>query len=150
MHRRWRAFGMGLLNDFIEVLHRKGLKATAQRIEISRILTEGRTHPSAEEVYREVKKKFPTISPATVYKTIQVLKKSGRVRELAFYDKKARFDGNMQPHIHLICLKCERIEDVIDRKVKDFIQQFSHKLSFKIEGQRIDFYGTCRNCQKQT
>ena len=141
---------MNLLNDFIEVLHREGLKATAQRIEISRILNESRTHPSAEEVYRQVKKKFPTISPATVYKTMRVLKKSGKVRELPFYDKKARFDGNMQPHIHLICLKCERIEDVIDQKVKDFIQHFSGKLSFKIEGQRIDFYGICRNCQRQT
>jgi Fur family peroxide stress response transcriptional regulator len=141
---------MSLLNDFIEVLHREGLKATAQRIEISRILNESRTHPSAEEVYREVKKKFPTISPATVYKTIRVLKKAGKVRELAFYDKKTRFNGNMQPHIHLICLRCNRIEDVIDRKVKDSLQHFSDKLSFKIEGERIDLYGICRECQAQS
>jgi len=141
---------MGVLDDFIEVLHKKGLKATAQRIEIARILTESRTHPSAEEVYRKVREKFPTISPATVYKTIQVLKKAGKVQELAFYDEKARFDANMQSHINLICLKCERIEDVIDPRVKEFVLQFSDKAGFKIEGQRIDFYGICRDCRRRT
>jgi len=138
------------LDDFIEILHKKGLKATAQRIEISRILTESRTHPSAEEVYLKVKEKFPTISPATVYKTIQVLKKAGKVQELAFYDKRTRFDVNMHPHINLICIKCEKIEDVIDKKLKGFVLQFSDKRGFKIEGQRIDFYGICRDCKSQT
>ncbi len=139
-----------MLNDFIKVLHKKRLKATAQRIEIARLLIESRTHPSAEEIYHKAKEKFPTISPATVYKTIQVLKKSGKVQELALYDKKTRFDANMQPHINLVCLKCEKIEDVIDPKVEEFIHQFSEKLGFRTEGQRIDLYGICGDCQEES
>ena len=141
---------MSLLNDFVDTLHNKGYKATAQRVEILKILTESRAHPTAEEVYRKVKKKFPTLSPATVYKTMQVLKEAGKVQELAFYDEKTRFDGNMQPHIHLVCLRCDRIEDLNDPKVEEFVQRFSGKLGFMREGQRIDFYGTCKDCQKQT
>jgi Fur family peroxide stress response transcriptional regulator len=135
------------LNDFIGVLHEKGFRATAQRIEILKILSQSQTHPTAEEIYCKVRKKFPTISPATVYKTIQVLKEAGKVLELAFYDEKTRFDPNMQPHINLICLKCKRIKDVIDPKVEEFVKQFFDKSGFKREGQRIDFYGICTDCQ---
>jgi Fur family peroxide stress response transcriptional regulator len=139
-----------LVNDLIEVLRKKGLKATAQRIHILNTLIQSQTHPTAEEMYHKVKEEFPTISPATVYKTLQVLKQAGRVQELAFYNKKTRFDANIQPHINLVCLKCERVKDVVDPKVKEFVQEFSKKLHFKIEGQRIDFYGFCRICQEQT
>ena len=138
------------LTPFIEVLHRRNLKATAQRIEILKILTKSRTHPTAEEVYGQAKLRFPTISPATVYKTIQALKEVGKVQELAFYEKKTRFDGNVQPHINALCVKCGSIEDVIDPKVEEFIQHFLGKLTYKIESQRIDFYGTCSDCQKRT
>lgn len=140
---------MNSLNEFIEILHKNGFKATAQRIEILNTLTRSQTHPTAEEVYREVRKKFPTISAATVYKTIQVLKEAGKVQELAFYDKKARFDANMQPHINLVCLRCGSIQDVLDPKVGEFVKQFSSGSSFDTEGQRIDFYGNCRACQRR-
>jgi Fur family peroxide stress response transcriptional regulator len=143
-------FEMSMLNDFVEVLHRNGYKATAQRLEILKILTESREHPTAEEVYVEVREKFPTISRATVYKTIQVLKEAGRVQELAFYDKKTRFDPSMQPHINMVCLKCGRIEDVIDPSVEELIQRISNEQHFKMEGQRIDFYGTCMHCREGT
>ncbi len=68
-----------------------------------KFLTATKIHPTAEEVYEKLRGKLPTISPATVYKTIQVLKEVGKVQELAFYDSKTRFDANMQPHINLIC-----------------------------------------------
>ena len=137
------------INKFIAVLHEKGFKATPQRIEISKILSQNKKHPTAEEVYYKVREKFPTISPATVYKTIQLLKESGKVQELAFYDKKTRFDTNMEPHINLVCQKCGRIEDLNDLKVKEFIKQFSVKSGFKIEGHRIDFYRICRYCENR-
>jgi Fur family peroxide stress response transcriptional regulator len=148
-HRFKKGEIMAPLTDLIEALHGKGFKATAQRIEILKMLSETRSHPTAEEVDHKVREKFPTISPATVYKTIQVLKEAGKVQELAFYDKKTRFDANMQPHINLVCLKCEKIEDIMGPKVKEFVQKFADKSDFKIEGQRIDYYGICRDCQKK-
>jgi len=140
---------MNKIADLVNVLHEKGLKATAQRIEILKVLTEIRSHPTAEEVDQKVREKFPTISPATVYKTLQALKEAGKIQELAFYDKKTRFDANMQPHINLVCLNCEKIEDIMDPKVKEFVEKVASKLDFKIEEQRIDYYGTCRDCQKK-
>jgi Fur family peroxide stress response transcriptional regulator len=138
---------MDKLNQFIEVLHENGFKATPQRIEILNILTKSHTHPTVDEVYQKVKKKFPTISPATVYKTIQALKEARKVQELPFYDDKTRLDANMEPHVNLVCLKCEKITDLINPKVKEFVKNQSEKASFKMEGQRIDFYGICEECQ---
>lgn len=138
---------MDKLDQFIEVLHNNGFKATPQRIEILNILTESHTHPTVNEVYQKVKKKFPTISPATVYKTVQVLKEARKVQELTFYDEKTRLDANMEPHINLVCLRCKKITDHQDLKVIDFVQYHSKKSAFKNERQRIDFYGICKQCQ---
>jgi Fur family peroxide stress response transcriptional regulator len=138
---------MTKLNEFIEILHKNGLKATPQRLEILNILTKSHAHPTVEEVYQNVKKKFPTISPATVYKTVQVLKEARKIQELPFYDEKTHIDGNVEPHINLICLKCKKITDLINPKVAEFVNHYSEKVDFKIEGQRIDFYGICKKCQ---
>jgi len=138
---------MEKLNQFIEVLHENGFKATPQRIEILKILTKSHTHPTVDELYQRVKKIFPTTSPATVYKTVQVLKEAKKVQELSFYDEKTRLDSNMEPHINLVCLKCEKITDLINSKVSEFVKYYSEKSAFKREGQRIDFYGICKECQ---
>lgn len=140
---------MRKIDEFIEILHQNGFKATAHRIEILNILTQTKTHPTAEDMYQKVKEKFPTISPATVYKTIQVLKNARKIQELAFYDSKTRFEANMEPHINLICTKCGKIEDLMDSKIKKFVDQLSNKISVNLEGQRIDFYTTCRECLKK-
>lgn len=138
---------MNKLNQFIEVLHNNGFKATPQRIEILKILTESHTHPTVDEVYQKVKNKFPTISRATVYKTVQVLKEAQKVQELTFYDEKTRLDANMEPHINLVCLNCKKISDLHDPKIKEFVKYHSKKSTFKNESQRIDFYGICKQCQ---
>ncbi|MEM3017773.1 MAG: transcriptional repressor [Candidatus Bathyarchaeia archaeon] len=130
-------------------MHKSGFKATAQRIEILNILSQSQTHPTAEEVYHEARKKFPTISAATVYKTIQALKEAGRVQQLPFYGGKARFEANVEPHINLICLNCSRIQDLFDPRVNEFIKQFSGGSGFKVKSQRLDFYGTCKHCREQ-
>jgi Fur family peroxide stress response transcriptional regulator len=138
---------MTSINEYVNVLRKSGLRATAQRIEILNILTQGEIHPTAEEVYHKARKKFPTISAATVYKTIQALKEAGRVQQLAFYGDKARFEANTEPHINLVCLRCGRIQDVFDPRVNEFIKQFSNRSSFKVESQRIDLYGACKHCR---
>lgn len=137
------------LDQNIEILRKSGFRITSQRIEILKLVTESRDHPSVEDVYNQVKEKFPTISPATVYKTFQILKESGMIQELAFYDGKTRVDANMDPHINLVCTKCGKIKDLYHEKVDELVTQVSEHTRFKILSQRIDLYGICRDCQKQ-
>ena len=107
----------------IEALRNKGYKATPQRIAICRIALNSRTHPSAQEVYAEVKKIHPTVSLATVYKTLEVLADLELVQEINFPKGQARFDSYMNPHINLICLKCGNITDLDDITVKEITKR---------------------------
>ena len=130
----------------IEVLRSKGYKATLQRIAICRIALNSRAHPSAQQVYDEVKKIHPTVSLATVYKTLEVLENLDLVREINFPKGQARFDSYMNPHINLICLKCGSITDLDDVTLKEITRKVAAATKFKPTGQRVDVYGICQKC----
>jgi Fur family peroxide stress response transcriptional regulator len=130
----------------IEALRSKGYKATPQRIAICRIALNSRAHPSAQQVYDEVKKIHPTVSLATVYKTLEVLGDLDLVQELNFPEGQARFDSYMTPHINLICLKCGAITDLDDKTIKEITRKVAAATKFKPTGQRMDVYGICEKC----
>jgi Fur family peroxide stress response transcriptional regulator len=130
----------------IEALRSKGYKATPQRIAICRIALNSRAHPSAQQVYDEVKKIHPTVSLATVYKTLEVLRDLDLVQEINFPKGQARFDSYMNPHINLICLKCGSITDLDDVTVKEITRKVAAATKFKPTGQRMDVYGICQKC----
>ena len=130
----------------IEALRSKGYKATPQRIAICRMAVNSRAHPSAQQVYDEVKKIHPTVSLATVYKTLEVLRDLDLVQEINFPKGQARFDSYMSPHINLVCLKCGNITDLDDMTIKEITQKVTSSAKFKPTGQRMDVYGICQKC----
>jgi Fur family peroxide stress response transcriptional regulator len=132
----------------IEVLRTKGYKATPQRIAICRIAIHSREHPTAKSIYNRVKKIYPTVSLATVYKTLEVLRELNLIQELNFPEGQARFDSYIKPHVNLICLQCGDIEDLDDPTAKEISEKVSSSTKFKPGGQRIDVYGTCSKCSK--
>ena len=131
----------------IEALRSKGYKATPQRIAICRIALNSRAHPSAQQVYHEVKKIHPTVSLATVYKTLEVLRDLDLVQEINFPKGQARFDSYMSPHINLVCLKCGSITDLDDMTIKEVTRKVAASTKFELTGQRMDFYGICQKCR---
>lgn len=132
--------------SLIEALRSEGYKATPQRIAICRIALNSRTHPSAQQVYKEVKKTHPTVSLATVYKSLQVLRDLDLVQEINFPKGQARFDSYMNPHINLICLKCGNITDIDDVTLKEITRKAAEAKKFKSTGQSVDVYGICQKC----
>ena len=130
----------------IEALRKKGYKATPQRIAICRFALNSRDHPSAQQVYEEVKKIHPTVSLATVYKTLQVLKNLDLIQEINLPQGQARFDSYMEPHINLVCLQCGSIFDLDDASAIELTRRIAAAMKFRPKGQRIDIFGTCRRC----
>jgi Fur family transcriptional regulator, peroxide stress response regulator len=124
-----------------------GIKLTPQRIAILEYLEGNLSHPSAEDVYRAVLRKFPTMSFATVYNTLETLKQSGRVAELTGDPGKKRFDPNPRPHHHLICTRCRRIVDVQVEFRLPVAER--DRAGFEITGNHIEFFGTCPDCKKR-
>lgn len=88
------------------------IKKTAQSKFIYDYIKNTKTHPSAEEIYHEARKHLPYITRATVYNVIKRLMAKGEIRELNIKKGVSVFDGNPEPHAHLKCRVCGRIEDI--------------------------------------
>jgi Fur family peroxide stress response transcriptional regulator len=136
--------------SIIEALRRKGYKATTQRIAICRFVLHSRDHPTAQRIYSEVKKVHLTVSLATVYKTLKILKELGLVQELNFPQGQTRFDCYMKPHINLVCLRCGNIRDLDDLTAQEIVGRVVAAAKFTITGQRLDLYGVCEKCARKT
>jgi Fur family peroxide stress response transcriptional regulator len=136
--------------SIIETLRKKGYKATTQRIAICRFALRSRDHPSAKRIYDEVKKVHPTVSLATVYKTLQILSEQGLIQELDLPESQARFDSYVEPHINLVCLQCGNIQDFDDSAAREMVERVAAKAEFTRTGQRIDIYGICKTCRDRT
>jgi Fur family peroxide stress response transcriptional regulator len=122
----------------------KSMKMTPQRMAIMKHLDGNTYHPSAADIYGALREQFPTMSLATVYNTLEVLKEQGAVIELSIDRGKKRFDPNPKPHHHLMCIKCRAIVDVFVEfplTLPDAQTQ-----GFEIIGNRVDFYGICKSC----
>jgi Fur family transcriptional regulator, peroxide stress response regulator len=123
-----------------------GLKLTPQRMAIFDYLDGNKDHPSAEEIYTAVLKRFPTMSFATVYNTLSALRDKGGVRELTIDPAKKRYDPEPGRHNHLICLACKKVVDIqIDY---DLELPNSVKQDFTVFNNQVEFYGVCPGCKE--
>lgn len=124
-----------------------GFKLTPQRLAIVDYLKDNTDHPSAEDIYAAVSKRFPTMSFATVYNTLETLRQRGDLSELALESGRKRFDPNPHPHHHLICTSCKKIVDVhTDYRLSVPVEE---RADFEIAGSRVEFYGLCGKCRKK-
>ena len=138
------------LDQMLSKLKGRDFRITPQRIAILNILAKNKEHPSVEDLFKEVKKQFPTTSLATVYKTVSLLKELNEVLELGFADGSNRYDGNKPfPHPHVICTKCKKIMDPELVHLGDISKEMSMKTGYKIFSHRLDFFGLCPKCQKK-
>ena len=123
------------------------IKLTPQRLAILEYLEGNKAHPSAADIYKGVSKRYPTMSFATVYNTLETLREKGRVLELSIDSGKMRFDPNTKPHHHLICVQCKNITDV-HRKFALNLPE-GEQCDYEIIGNHVDFYGICPNCKQE-
>ena len=135
--------------SIIETLRKKGYKATPQRIAICRFALQSRDHPTAQRIYDEVKKVHPTVSLATVYKTLQILAQHNLVQELDLPESQARFDSYVEPHVNLVCVRCGNIQDFDDDAAQELVERVAAKAEFTRTGQRLDVYGMCKTCRNK-
>jgi Fe2+ or Zn2+ uptake regulation protein len=121
----------------------KDLRNTSQREKILSYLQQVNNHPTAKQIYQEIKKELPHLSLATVYRNLDFLADQGLVQLVDENPK--RFDGNTECHSHLVCEKCGRIYDVFE----EFSVYSKEKVKKgKVNNCEICFYGVCKNCLK--
>jgi len=123
----------------------KKTRRTPQKLAIFEFLSNNKNHPSAEDIYRALSARFPTMSLSTVYNVLKAFQREGLVTELIVDPEKSRYDAAPQPHHHLVCLACRKIADV-ERDFKIDLEP-SETNGFEIVRRQIDFLGYCSACR---
>ena len=134
--------------EIIKSLKENNFKITPQRLAICRSVLESDNHPSAEEIYKDIKKIHSTISLATVYKTLGLLVSIGLISELRFDEMHTRYDPKQSLHINIICPECLSISDFESNTLNKTWHSIVVEIEGEILGQRIDVYRLCKNCEK--
>jgi Fur family peroxide stress response transcriptional regulator len=137
-------------DELIAALKERNFRLTPQRVELVRLIAASEGHPSAGQLYARIKHQFPTMSHATVYKTLAMLKKMGQVLEIGLRDD-SHYDGNRpEPHPHLICSKCNRIVDGELNLDPAVIRKLEQASGYTHLRPQISFYGLCPDCKKES
>ena len=121
---------------------------TPQRLAILEYLDNNTSHPSATDIHQALRERFPTMSLATVYSTLDILQEKGVVQELGIDREKMRFDPTAELHPHLICLQCKTIVDI--HRTFDVTLPEEDAYGYEVTGSNVDFYGLCPACRSGT
>jgi Fur family transcriptional regulator, peroxide stress response regulator len=129
------------------LLREKGFKVTPQRLAIYDVLYNTTEHPSAEVIFNQLQSHYPTMSLATVYKTIEILREIGLVQVLNVGEDSFRYDANTENHPHVRCMVCKRVDDIFEVDTSEFVAKVAQKTAYQLTGQQFYFYGVCPDCQ---
>ncbi len=126
-------------------LREDGLKLTSQRLLIFQVLEGNTEHPTAEQVYEEVRQRLPTISLTTVYKILNELVDLGEIKRLDLGDGATHFDPNTEPHIHARCLECGMVLDLDAGQAPVLVPPRAE--GFHVRGYQLVLEGECLTCR---
>ena len=136
-------------NQLIAALKARDFRLTPQRVELVRLIAVSDGHPSASELYTKIKRQFPTMSHATVYKTLSLLKEMNQVFEIDLHND-SHYDGNRpEPHPHLICIKCNKIMDAEVSLDQAMLRSLEQASGYQILRPQISLFGLCPDCQEE-
>jgi len=134
------------LNHLKEGFRRLGVKLTHQRLEIFREVAKSSDHPDAERIYKSVRKRVPTVSLDTVYRTLWLLLDLGLITTLGPSRERTRFDANMRPHHHFVCSMCGMTRDFYSEELDGLRVPRSAKSFGQVATMQVEVRGVCLEC----
>ena len=123
-----------------------GGRLTPQRMAIYEAVVGRTTHPSVAAVHEEVRRRFPGISAATVYTTLNLLARLGLVQEVS--GPVRRYDGQAGVHVNLVCGRCGRVIDVSDGELESLQRRAAAREGFQVSAVRFELHGLCPRCRR--
>jgi len=134
---------------FKEVCRAEEIKLTHQRLEIFQELAQTDDHPDAEKVFQRVRKRLPTISLDTIYRTLWLLNDLGLIITLGTSRERTRFDANLSRHHHFVCTRCGFTRDFYSDELNNLKLPESAGTFGRIEGMHVEVKGICQECSKK-
>jgi len=138
-------------SKFLDFLTHKNLRLTNQRRAIVEAVFSTEEHFSAEQLLDWSKRRDPSVSRATVYRTLPLLTESGLVREMDFGKDHKFYDPNYADHpnhSHIICEDCEKIVEFESEKIAQIEHEITHRLGFAVKSQRLQITGSCEKLKQ--
>jgi Fur family transcriptional regulator, ferric uptake regulator len=138
-------------DKFMKFLAQKNLRITTQRQIIIDTVFNTEEHFTADQLLEWSRAKDPTVSRATVYRTLPLLTESGLVREMDFGKDYKFYDPNYAQHPnhnHIICSDCEKIVEFESEKLEKLESEISHRLGFALKAQRLQITASCEELKK--
>jgi Fe2+ or Zn2+ uptake regulation protein len=137
----------GGLEELRRKLDERGGHMTRQREAVYGYLSSVAHHPTAEEVFLNVKRELPKISLATVYKNLEALVACEAITKLSYGDGSARYDIRTDHHYHTRCLGCGRMWDLEAARGKSALEQIKAQPGFTVSDFRLELLGHCLDCK---
>ena len=136
------------IEQFERACRERGLPITTQRKTIFEMILDRTDHPTADQVYDQVRERIHTISRTTVYRILDTLVELGLITKICHHGSAARFDPRIDQHHHLVCLHCENIIDLDEKRLNDVAWPDVRGHGFEIRDYHIHFRGVCAACQQ--
>ncbi len=133
------------MNKCEVLLRENGIKVTPQRLSIVEELY-GQVHMSVDELYGAIKKKFPSISLATVYKNINAMLEKSFILEVKIPNQKSKYELAKESHSHVMCESCGKVED-ITLDLHSITQKAANLTNYKINDDALVLSGICPSCK---
>lgn len=141
------------IENIKDKLKEHGYKLTFQRkVILEAFEQDERTHLSSEEIYDYIRKNYPKIGLATIYRTLQLYEELGVIYKQNFDDGFSKYEINYDKeghqHHHLICSDCGAVEEFNQDLLDELEAKIEKEKNFKIKNHSVQFFGYCKKCKK--
>jgi len=141
---------MPYVHLFRRYLRDQGLPVTQQREAIAEVVFSSPEHLSVEEIEARLRERGERIGKATIYRTLEMLVRSGLVAEHDFGEGFKRYEhlfGQMPVHEHLVCTECGKVTEIQDAELVRLQEEVAKRSGFLPARYRLEIYGLCADCQ---
>jgi Fur family peroxide stress response transcriptional regulator len=128
----------------------RAIPLTHQRVTVLETISDRKDHPTAEQIYAEVRRRMPNTSRMTVYRVLDLLVDLGIITKVGHLGSAARFDPTTARHHHLVCVRCDALLDLHDPDLDELDLPSARRLGFKVDDYSILFTGICEACHRKS
>src|ERR1700756_424621 len=148
LDRRWRErYSVQRLGEFVARCRRRGIAVTPQRLAVIGALLASGNHPSTDELCAAVRRSHPHVSLATVHRILEQFCEVGEARKVTLLHDVARYDGNVEPHHHVLCIRCRRVHDIEMPEVDKLLEGRTSLGQFALLRCSLEIDALCKRCQ---
>ena len=145
--RSHERYSVQRLGEFVARCRKRGIAVTPQRLAVIGALLASENHPSTDEICAAVRRRNPHVSLATVHRILEQFCEVGEARKVTLLHDVARYDGNVEPHHHVLCVRCRRVNDIEIPELDKLLEGRTSLGQFALLRCSLEIEALCGRCQ---